>query len=139
MYATKSDSVYLYWLERSITGLKNISKCNIFALNSIYRAGYYCPEKYALTHDLFNRDKFNDIFPVIDINSPEEIVTGDLIVWDGHVIIFESLTKIKSDFYAVGIWGGSRKEDDGKNTLNNVSYGKYKLDGNYIVRRPKKR
>ena len=139
MYSTKSDSVYLYSLEYPITGLKNISKCNIFALNCLYKAGYECPGKYTLTHDLMDIDKYNDIFPVIEITSPENISVGDLVVWDGHVIIFESLVLIKDDYYAKGIWGGSKKEDDGKNIKNNVAYGKYKLEGNYIVRRPRKK
>jgi hypothetical protein len=139
MYSTKSDSVYLYWLEYPITGLKNISKCNIFALNCLFKAGYECPGKYTLTHDLMDIDKYNDVFPVIEISSPENISVGDLVVWDGHVIIFESLVLIKDDYYAKGIWGGSKKEDDGKNIKNNVAYGKYKLEGNYIVRRPRKK
>jgi hypothetical protein len=139
MYATASDSVYLYWLNKSITGLKNRTKCNIFALNTIYKAGYQCPNVYLLTHDLFDKEKYNDVFPSIEIQTPNEISKGDLVIWDGHVIISESIVLLKETYYSFGIWGGSKRENDGENIINNVAYGKYKLEGNYIVRRPKKR
>ncbi|HEY5122350.1 MAG TPA: hypothetical protein VIK14_01300 [Ignavibacteria bacterium] len=139
MYKTSSDSVRIYWLDNSIKGLENYTKCNIFALNCIYKAGYKCPDVYVLTKDLSDTNKFNDIFPVVDIKSPEDIKKGDLIVWNGHIIIFESLVKINDIIYANAIWGGSKKENDGKLAKNNVNYGKYKLEGDYIVRRPLKR
>jgi hypothetical protein len=60
-------------------------------------------------------------------------------VWNGHVIIFESLTKIKSDLYALAWWAGTQQSDNGDNIKNNVCYGKYKLTGYYVVRRPVKK
>ncbi len=136
MYKTDSDSAEIYYTNRSIKGLKNLTKCNIFALNVLFKAGFKCPDEYLLTRDLFDKNKYNDIFPVIDINSPDEIITGDLVIWNGHVIIFESLTEIKGKVYAKAVWGGSNQENNGKFAKNNVTYGKFKLDGEYIVRRP---
>jgi len=136
MYKTSSDTVEIFWVNSTIKGLKDLTKCNIFAINTLFKAGYKCPDEYLLTRDLFNKNKYNDIFPAIDISSPDEIKTGDLIIWNGHVIIFESLVDINGNLYAKAIWGGSKQDDNGKFAKNNVTYGKFKLDGTYIVRRP---
>jgi hypothetical protein len=138
MYRTDSDSVEIYWMNNTIKRLKNSTKCNIFALNVLFKTGYKCPDEYILTRDLFNKDKYNDVFPIIDISSPNDINKGDLVIWNGHVIIFESLTEVSGKLYAKAIWGGSNQENNGKFVINNVTYGKFKLDGEFVVRRPVK-
>ena len=135
MYSPDVDSTLLYWISKVIA-LKNHSKCNIFALNTLYKAGFKCPKQNARTVDLMNETLFSDILPVINISSLDEIKKGDLIVWNGHVIIFESLDRINNDDYAVAIWAGTRRSDNGKTILNNVCYGRYPLKGNFIIRRP---
>ena len=135
MYSPDIDSTSLYWINKVIV-LKNHSKCNIFALNTLYKAGFKCPKQNARTVDLMNESLFADILPVINISSLDDIRKGDLIVWNGHVIIFESLDKIKNVDYAVAIWAGTRQSDNGKTIMNNVSYGRYPLRGKFIIRRP---
>jgi hypothetical protein len=136
MYSKDVDSTYLYWLNNKLILLKNQSKCNIFALNTLSKAGFKCPGQNALTYDLMNKTLFGKILPIVDISSPEDIKKGDLLVWYGHVIIFDSLIKIDKDFYALSIWAGTRQPDDGNSVINNVAYGKYPLNGEFIVRRP---
>lgn len=139
MYSPKQDSTYLYWLNNKLILLNGSTKCNIFALNVLHRSGFKTPTENALTRDLVDTDKFTDILPVIGIQNADNAEKGDLIVWNGHVIIFESLTKIKNDIYAIAWWAGTRQKDNGDNIKNNVCYGKYKLNGYYIVRRPVKK
>jgi hypothetical protein len=136
MYKPGVDSTYLYWLNNKLILLDGSTKCNIFALNVLHKSGYKTPSENALTRDLVDTDKFRDILPVVGIQDATNAKKGDLVVWNGHVIIFESLTKIKSDLYAVAWWAGTRQSDNGENIKNNVCYGKYKLNGYYIVRRP---
>lgn len=136
MYKPGVDSTYLYWLNNKLVLLNGSTKCNIFALNVLFKSGYKTPTVNALTRDLVDADKFKDILPVIGIKDASNAKTGDIIVWNGHVIIFESLVKIKSDLYAMAWWAGTRQSDNGDNIRNNVCYGKYKLNGYYIVRRP---
>ena len=59
-----------------------------------------------------------------------------MIVWNGHVIIFDYLIKTKEKIYAQAWWAGTRQKDNNVNVINNVKYGKYQLKGYYIVRRP---
>lgn len=139
MYSPKEDSTYLYWLDNQLIILYNTTKCNIFVLNTLYKAGFKCPDVNTLTKDLMDETRFTDIFPVVDISSPDEIMKGDLIVWYGHVIIFDYLVKTKNKTYAQAWWSGTSQEDNDDNIVNNVKYGKYPLKGNYIVRRPIKR
>ncbi len=139
MYSPKIDDTYLYWLDNQLIKLKGSTKCNIYALNVLYKSGYKTPTENTLTRDLIDTDKFTDILPVIGIQTTENAKKGDLIVWNGHVIILESLTKIKNDMYAMAWWAGTRQKDNGDNIKNNVCYGKYKLNGYYIVRRPVKK
>jgi hypothetical protein len=139
MYSPGQEETYLYWLNNKVLKLKGTTKCNIYALNVLYRSGFKTPKENALTRDLVNTDKFTDILPVVGIQTADDVKQGDLIVWNGHVIIFESLTKIKSDLYAVAWWAGTRQQDNGDNIKNNVCYGKYKLNGYYVVRRPVKK
>ena len=140
MYSISEDTTFLYWLGNQIITLNNSTKCNIFALNVLYKAGFKCPEINTLTYDLMDTSKFKDIFPLINFEDETDLVNkirpGDLIIWNGHVIIFESLEKIKERLYAVAWWAGTRQEDNGENIINNVIHGKYPLDGNFIVRRP---
>jgi hypothetical protein len=138
MYSITADTTFLYWLKNRPIILRNTTKCNIFALNTLFKAGYKTPKTNALSKDLFNEDLFQDIIPVVKFKSIEEILKGDLVVWRGHVIIFESLTYIKDDPYAKGIWAGTSKKDNGTTVKNNVMYGKYPLKGDFIVRRPQK-
>lgn len=138
MYSPSADTTILYWLNNKPIFLRNSTKCNIFALNTLYKAGYKTPKTNALSKDLYNEDLFQDIIPIVKINNLEDILTGDLIIWRSHVIIFESLVYIKDDPYAKGIWAGTSKRDNGKTVKNNVMYGKYPLKGNYVVRRPQK-
>ena len=139
MYSKTKDSTYLYWLNNKLILLKNQTKCNIFALNTLFKAGFKTPSVNALTRDLVDTTKFADILPVIGISDPELAKKGDLIVWNGHVIIFDELTKIKNDYYAKAWWAGTSQADNGDNVINNVIYGKYKLSGHYIIRRPIKK
>ncbi len=139
MYDSKKDSTYLYWLNNKLILLNNQTKCNIFALNVLYKGGFKTPKQNVLTKDLVDTSKFKDILPVVGIKEPDAAKKGDLIVWNGHIIIFESLTKIKNDIYALAWWAGTRQKDNGENIINNVCYGKYKLNGYYVVRRPVKK
>ncbi|MBL7127641.1 MAG: hypothetical protein ISS16_01510 [Ignavibacteria bacterium] len=139
MYSPKKDSVYLYWLDNQLLVIKNSTKCNIFALNTLFKAGFKTPTVNALTRDLMDKTKFTDVLPIINISDPEEIIKGDLIAWYGHVIIFDYLVKKKNKIYAQAWWSGTSQEDNNDNVINNVKYGKYPLKGNYIVRRPIKK
>jgi len=136
MYSPKKDSTYLYWLNNKLILLNVSTKCNIFALNVLHKSGFKTPTTNALTGDLVDTEKFKDILPVVGIKDISNAKKGDLIVWNGHVIIFESLTKIKSDLYAMAWWAGTQQSDNGDNIKNNVCFGKYKLIGYYVVRRP---
>ncbi len=64
---------------------------------------------------------------------------GDLIVWKGHVVIYEGKVASKKDTYVTAWWAGTRQKDNGDNIQNNVIYGKYKISGDYVVRRPVKK
>jgi hypothetical protein len=136
MYAKASDSTCLYWLNNKYIKLKNRTKCNIFALNVLHKSGFKTPKTNALTKDLADTSKFQDILPVVGISDYETAKKGDLIAWNGHVIIFDYLVKIKSDMYAQAWWSGTSLKDNGDNIINNVVYGKYKLNGYYVIRRP---
>lgn len=137
MYSPKKDSTYLYWLNNRLAMLKGLTKCNIFALNVLYKSGYKTPKENTLCRDLVDSTRFTDILPVVDISNAKK---GDLIVWKHHVIIFEAMTqKVKNDLYCTAWWAGTRQKDNGDNIRNNVIYGKYKLSGNFIVRRPLKK
>lgn len=139
MYDRHEDTTYLYWLNNKLILLNNQTKCNIFALNVLYKAGFKTPKQNALTKDLVDTSKFKDILPVVGITDPEAARKGDLIVWNGHVIIFESLVQTKKDIYVLAWWAGTRQADNGDNIINNVCYGKYKLSGFYVIRRPVKK
>jgi hypothetical protein len=139
MYSPSIDSTHLYWLDNRLILLNHATKCNIFALNVLYKAGFKTPKVNALTYDLADTTKFKDIMPVVGISDPTDAKKGDLIVWNGHVIIFETLLKIKQDLYAQAWWAGTRQSDNGDNVINNVCYGKYRLNGYYVVRRPLKK
>lgn len=136
MYSRHHDSTYLYWLDSQLIILKNRTKCNIYAINVLHRAGFKTPNVNVLTHDLMDVSRFNDIFPVIRINDYDEIMKGDLVVWHGHVIIFESLRILNNKHFANAWWAGTRQKDNGDNIKNNVIFGRYPLEGNFIVRRP---
>ncbi|HWQ81960.1 MAG TPA: hypothetical protein VN514_06805 [Ignavibacteria bacterium] len=139
MYSPDADTTYLYWLRNKPVLLRKTTKCNIFALNTLYKAGFKTPKTNALSRDLYNESLFEDIIPVVRLKSLEDIRKGDLVVWKYHVIIFESLVYIKDDPYAKAIWAGTSKRDDGKKVMNNVMRGNYPLKGSYIVRRPERR
>ena len=144
MYQRLKDSTYLYWLNNELIILENSTKCNIFALNVLFKAGCKCPEQNTLTYDLMDTSKFNDIFPVIKINKNDTldldlIQKGDLIIWNGHVIISESIMNINDKYYAKAWWSGTKQENNGVNIINDVVHGNYPLDsdsGEFIVRRP---
>ena len=138
MYSPSEDTTYLYWLNNYPLIIKNVSKCNIFALNTLHKAGYKTPKVNALSRDLFNTELFQDIMPIVTITSLNDIITGDLVVWKKHVIIFESLIYVKNNPYAFGIWAGTSQKDNGNTVINNVNYSKYPLKGDFIVRRPQK-
>jgi len=139
MYTRANDVTYLYWLDNLKVHLKNRTKCNIYAMNVIYKAGFKTPDVNVLTHDLADTSKFKDILPVVGVNDPESARKGDLIAWNGHVIIFDYLVRIKRDIYAMAWWAGSGQRDNGDNIINNVCHGKYKLNGHFVVRRPVKK
>lgn len=136
MYTRDCDSTYLYWLDSQLIILHNRSKCNIYAMNVIHKAGYKTPEEYVLTYDLMDTSKYNDVMPIVRISEPEEIITGDLIIWNGHVIIFEELKYLDDDIYALAYWAGTKQKDDGDKIINNVAHGIFPLTGDYIIRRP---
>lgn len=139
MYSPSVDSTYLYWLGNRLLILNNHTKCNIYALNTLFKAGFKTPKVNALTYDLADTSKFTDILPVEGISDPEKARKGDLLVWNGHVIIFESLFKIKDIFYCNAWWAGTSLADNGENIINNVIYGKYKLNRYFVIRRPVKK
>ncbi|MEO8664833.1 MAG: hypothetical protein ABI462_04995 [Ignavibacteria bacterium] len=138
MYSPDVDSTYLYWLDNELIVLNGSTKCNIFALNVLYKAGFKTPEVNALSRDLHDTSNFKDILPVIGINEIKDARRGDIIAWSYHVIIFESLVKIRNEEFALGYWAGTRQENNDDNIKNNVCHGKYKLNGDYVVRRPEK-
>ncbi|MDD5361570.1 MAG: hypothetical protein PHN88_05530 [Ignavibacteria bacterium] len=139
MYSPDADTTYLYWLKYKPIYLRKSTKCNIFALNTLYKAGFKTPKTNALSRDLYNESLFTDLIPVVRFRSLEDIQRGDLVIWKSHVIIFEKLVYLDDDPYAKAIWAGTTKKDNGKNVMNNVMYGNYPLKGNFIVRRPEKR
>ncbi len=139
MYSPDADSTYLYWLNNEIIFLNGSTKCNIFALNVLYRSGFRTPPKNALARDLYDTSRFTDILPVVGINDISNAKKGDLIAWYSHVIVFESTVKSGNEFYALAWWAGTGQEDNGDNIKNNVCHGKYRLSGEYVVRRPVKK
>lgn len=140
MYSPKKDTTYLYWLNNQLSLLRGSTKCNIFALNVLYKSGHKTPKTNALCRDLVDTTRFKDILPVVGVKDISDARKGDLIVWKHHVIIFEKLSqKIKNDMYVAAWWAGTSQKDNGDNIRNNVIYGKYKLNGNFIVRRPVKK
>ncbi len=138
MYSPHQDSTYLYWLNNEMIILNGSTKCNIFVLNVLFKAGYRTPDVNALSRDLFDTANFKDILPVIATSKIDDAKRGDIIAWKYHVILFESVVFIKDDEYALGYWAGTRQENNNINIKNNVCYGKYKLTGDYVVRRPRK-
>lgn len=139
MYAKDADTIFLYWLNNRVLELGYQSRCNIFALNTLHKAGFKCPDVNTLTRDLMDTTRFNDIFTYIRVDTITQIKKGDLLVWNGHVIIFEKLVKSREKYFAQAIWAGTSQADDGKMIMNNVIYGKYPLEGYYIIRRPVKK
>lgn len=139
MYKVEVDSTYLYWLDNYLLILNGSTKCNIFALNVLKKAGYKTPEVNALSGDLYDTLNFTDILPVVGVNDVSDAMPGDLVIWNGHVIIFESEIEVNGQNYALAYWAGTKNPDNGENILNNVCYGKYKLNGNFVVRRPVKK
>jgi len=139
MYSPDADTTYLYWLKNKPVLLRKTTKCNIFALNTLFRAGFKTPKTNALSKDLYNESLFTDLIPIVRFGSLDDIQRGDLVIWKTHVIIFEKLVYLNDDPYAKGIWAGTSKKDNGKNILNNVMYGNYPLKGSFVVRRPERR
>jgi hypothetical protein len=140
MYSPDVDSTYLYWLDNRLVLLKGSTKCNIFALNVLHRSGHRTPRTNALCRDLVDTSRFKEILPVVGVKDVSDARAGDLIIWKNHVIIFEKiLSSVKSCLYVSAWWAGTRQKDNGENIKNNVIYGKYRLNGYYVVRRPVKR
>lgn len=139
MYSVDSDTTFLYWLDNMPAELSGFTKCNVFALNVLELAGYNTPDENCRTSDMFDTSLYKDVFPVAGFNQIDVAEPGDLIVWNGHVIIFEKIVSAGGDEYALGWWAGTRQEDNGNNIQNNVCYGKYKLESEYVVRRPVKK
>lgn len=134
MYSSANDSTYLYWINNPMFG--TFSKCNIFAMNVLYKAGCKCPYENVTTYDLMDTSRFNDILPVIKMNEDVKIFKGDLLIWNGHVIIFESYVYESNNEYVLAWWGGSRQINNGVDIINDVAHGRYPLAEGYIVRRP---
>lgn len=139
MYEKEADTTLLYWLGDLPLELSGYTKCNVFALNVLKLSGFMTPSENCTTAELFDTLLYSDILPVVSANGFGNARPGDLIVWHGHVIIFEKHMNLNGTDYAVGWWAGTRQEDNGDNIINNVCHGKYKLEGEYIVRRPVKR
>lgn len=147
MYSRVKDSTYLYWLNNQLLITENSSKCNIFALNVLYKSGFKCPNENVLSYDLMDTSRYKDVFTLIYSGNADDYINeeiekyniflkGDLIIWNGHVIIFESLLNINKKLYAQGWWAGTRQQNNGENIINEVVHGKYPLNGEFIVRRP---
>jgi len=134
MYSSSNDSTYLYWINSPIYG--NFSKCNIFAMNVLFKAGCKCPDENTTTYDLMDTSRFNDFLPVIKVDEGERMFKGDLVIWNGHVIIFESYVYEGNNEYVVAWWGGSKQTNNGIDIINDVAHGRYPLLDGYIVRRP---
>lgn len=169
MYSPSHDSTYLYWLNNKLLVLGWTTKCNVFALNTLFRSGYKTPNVNTLCRDMFDTTRFNDIFPYLPLSNKslirylqkdtaddhtEEIKDlriklteemkrklqpGDLVIWKGHVILFEKFVLSKTKNYAMAWWAGTSQADNGDNVINNVIYGKYPIEGDFIVRRPVKK
>ncbi|MBS1493924.1 MAG: hypothetical protein JST55_10450 [Bacteroidetes bacterium] len=140
MYSPSVDSTYLYWLNNKLILLYNTTKCNVYALNTLQKSGFKTPKVNALCRDLYDTTRFNDIFPYVKITDNSDIRKGDLVIWRGHVILFDYLflPNKQKRVYAKAWWAGTSKADDGETVINNVIYGKYELKGDFIVRRPVK-
>lgn len=138
-YSPSVDSTWLYWLNNQLIVLNGSTKCNIYALNVLYKSGFKTPKQNALCRDLHNTDNFTDILPVVGVGDISNAQKGDLVIWKGHVIIFEEKVLSKKDVYVKAWWAGTRQKDNGDNIRNNVIYGKYKISGDYVVRRPVKK
>ena len=138
MYSPSQDSTYLYWLGNKLILLYNSTKCNVFALNTLQKSGFKTPKVNALCRDLYDTTRFNEVFPYVTINDLSEIKKGDLVIWSGHVILFDYLhaPNKQKRIYAQAWWAGTSQADNGSNIMNNVIYGKYELKGNFVVRRP---
>lgn len=138
MYSPNVDSTYLYWLGNKLILLYNTTKCNVYALNTLQKSGFKTPSVNALCRDLFDTTRFNEIFPYVPITDNSDIRKGDLVIWKGHVILFDYLfpPNKQNRIFAKAWWAGTSKPDDGETVINNVIYGKYELKGNFIVRRP---
>lgn len=139
MYDKDADTTLLYWLGDLPLELSGYTKCNVFALNVLKMSGFMTPSENCTTAELFDPLLYSDILPVVSANEFGNARPGDLIVWQGHVIIFERHINLNGADYALGWWAGTRQEDNGDNIINNVCHGKYKLEGEYLVRRPVKR
>ncbi|MBX7042715.1 MAG: hypothetical protein K1X85_07415 [Ignavibacteria bacterium] len=139
MYEIDADTTLLYWLGDLPLELTGYTKCNVFALNVLMKARFMTPSENCTTAELFDPLLYSDILPVVSANLIGKARPGDLIVWQGHVIIFERHILLNGTDYALGWWAGTRQEDNGDNIINNVCHGKYKLEGEYIVRRPVKK
>lgn len=140
MYSPDVDSTYLYWLNNKLILLYNTTKCNVYALNTLQKSGFKTPKVNALCRDLYDTTRFNEIFPYVPITDLSDIRKGDLVIWKGHVILFDYLfpPNKQNRIFAKAWWAGTSKPDDGITVINNVIYGKYELKGNFIVRRPVK-
>lgn len=138
MYSPDVDSTYLYWLKNKLILLYNTTKCNVFALNTLQKSGFKTPKVNALCRDLYDTTRFNEIFPYVPITDNSDIRKGDLVIWRGHVILFDYLfpPNKQNRVYAKAWWAGTSKADDGETVINNVIYGKYELKGAFVVRRP---
>jgi len=134
MYSSSNDSTYLYWINNPVYG--KFSKCNIFVMNVLYKAGCKCPYENVTTYDLMDTLRFNEILPVINISEGEKLLKGDLIIWNGHVIIFESYVYEKNTEFVVAWRGGSKQPNNEIDIINDVAHGRYPLEEGYIVRRP---
>jgi hypothetical protein len=140
MYHPDVDSTYLYWLGNKLILLYNTTKCNVYALNTLQKSGFKTPKVNALCRDLYDTTRFNEVFPYIQISDLSDIRKGDLVIWKGHVILFDYLVppNKQNRAFAKAWWAGTSKPDDGETVINNVIYGKYELKGDFIVRRPVK-
>ncbi len=136
MYNIDSDTTVLYWLNDNAADLSGYTKCNVFALNVLERAGFRTPDENCLSSDMFDTSVYNEVFPVVGMNEIEIALPGDLVVWNGHVIIFEKIVSAGGEDYALGWWAGTKQSDNGDNIFNNVCHGKYPLIGEFVIRRP---
>lgn len=139
MYSRSCDTAYMYWLDSALLVTHGLTKCNVYLLNVLALSGYMTPSVNALAKDIYDTLMFRSELPVIAVNDISKARTGDVIAWKSHVILFESIIRAGEEEFVLGYWSGTESQDNGASIINNVCHGKYRLTGDFVVRRPVKK